>query len=69
MALFEKLKDYFTNDIAIDLGTANTLVYAKGRGIILNGVPLGAEWREQKAQISSCVLGRCPFMENQYLQQ
>ena len=24
----------FSNDLAIDLGTANTLVYAKGRGII-----------------------------------
>ncbi|HUZ10877.1 MAG TPA: rod shape-determining protein, partial [Acidimicrobiales bacterium] len=23
-------------DLAIDLGTANTLVYAKGRGIVLN---------------------------------
>jgi rod shape-determining protein MreB len=26
----------FSNDLAIDLGTANTLVYAKGRGIICN---------------------------------
>jgi len=26
----------FSNDLAIDLGTANTLVYAKGRGIVLN---------------------------------
>ena len=25
---------FFSNDLAIDLGTANTLVYAKGRGII-----------------------------------
>lgn len=36
MKFFEKLTDYFSNDIAIDLGTANTLVYAKGRGIILD---------------------------------
>src|SRR3984885_627375 len=36
MALLDKLADYFSNDIAIDLGTANTLVYAKGRGIILD---------------------------------
>jgi rod shape-determining protein MreB len=27
---------YFTNDISIDLGTANTLIYVKGRGIVLN---------------------------------
>ncbi len=26
----------FSNDLAIDLGTANTLVYAKGEGIVLN---------------------------------
>lgn len=27
---------YFSNDIGIDLGTANTLVYVKGRGIVIN---------------------------------
>jgi rod shape-determining protein MreB len=26
----------FSHDLAIDLGTANTLVYVKGKGIILN---------------------------------
>ena len=26
----------FTTDVAIDLGTANTLIYIKGRGIVLN---------------------------------
>src|SRR5258705_13728254 len=26
----------FSNDLAIDLGTANTLVYAKGRGIVVS---------------------------------
>src|SRR5277367_4925640 len=36
MGIFEKFSEYFSNDIAIDLGTANTLVYARGRGIILN---------------------------------
>ncbi|NUN68433.1 MAG: rod shape-determining protein [Bacteroidetes bacterium] len=30
------LLDYFSADIAIDLGTANTLVYMKGKGIVLN---------------------------------
>jgi rod shape-determining protein MreB len=29
-------KNYLVNDIAIDLGTANTLVYVKGRGILVN---------------------------------
>ena len=27
---------YFSNDLAIDLGTANTLIYARGRGVIVN---------------------------------
>ncbi len=36
MGFFDKVSEYFSNDIAIDLGTANTLVYAKGRGIILD---------------------------------
>ena len=27
---------YFSNDLAIDLGTANTLIYARGRGIVVN---------------------------------
>ncbi len=26
----------FSNDLAIDLGTANTLVYASGKGIVVN---------------------------------
>ena len=36
MGLLDKISEYFSNDIAIDLGTANTLVFAKGRGIILD---------------------------------
>ena len=34
--MFGRLATYFSNDIAIDLGTANTLVYLKGNGIVLN---------------------------------
>ena len=34
--MFKKILDWFSNDLAIDLGTANTLVYAKDRGIIVN---------------------------------
>src|ERR1700722_5632744 len=36
MSFVDKISEYFSNDIAIDLGTANTLVFAKGRGIILD---------------------------------
>lgn len=34
--MFQKLFTYFSKDLAIDLGTANTLVYAKGHGVILD---------------------------------
>ena len=30
------LRKYFSNDLAIDLGTANTLIYVRGKGIVLN---------------------------------
>ena len=66
---FAFLKSYFagfvTSDVAVDLGTANTLVYMKGKGIVLNepsvvaldkkdGVPvaIGAE--------AKVMLGRTP---------
>ncbi|NDE91310.1 MAG: rod shape-determining protein [Alphaproteobacteria bacterium] len=34
--MFANLFGYFSSDMAIDLGTANTLVYVKGKGIVLN---------------------------------
>lgn len=34
--ILEKFLKHFSNDLAIDLGTANTLVYSKGRGIVSN---------------------------------
>jgi rod shape-determining protein MreB len=35
MGLFVNMYNYFSSDLAIDLGTANTLVYIKGKGIVL----------------------------------
>jgi rod shape-determining protein MreB len=34
--ILDRLLGAFSNDLAIDLGTANTLVFAKGRGIVSN---------------------------------
>jgi len=34
--IFDRLLGLFSNDLAIDLGTANTLVYVKGRGIVFS---------------------------------
>ncbi len=36
MAMFSRILGVFSSDMAIDLGTANTLVYVRGRGVILN---------------------------------
>lgn len=34
--MLKKLRGVFSNDLSIDLGTANTLIYVRGKGIILN---------------------------------
>lgn len=34
--MFKKIFGMFSNDLSIDLGTANTLIYALGQGIVLN---------------------------------
>ena len=34
--MFNKIMSFWSTDMAIDLGTANTLVYVKGKGIVLN---------------------------------
>lgn len=34
--MFKKLRGIFSNDLSIDLGTANTLIYVRDRGIVLD---------------------------------
>ncbi len=34
--MFNNFRGLFFNDISIDLGTANTLIYVRGDGIVLN---------------------------------
>ena len=34
--MLKKLRGMFSNDLSIDLGTANTLIYVRGQGIILD---------------------------------
>ena len=36
MGLFSSVKKIWSQDMAIDLGTANTLVVLKGQGVVLN---------------------------------
>jgi rod shape-determining protein MreB len=56
---------FFSNDLAIDLGTANTLVYAKGRGIVVNEPSIVALDRNNKKVLAvgheaKDMLGRTP---------
>ena len=60
-----KLLSHFSNDIGIDLGTANTLVYLKDRGIVLREpsvVALDSNSRKVRAVGADAkrMLGRTP---------
>ena len=43
-----KFFSFLSQDIAIDLGTANTLIYVKGKGIVLNEPSVVALSNEKK---------------------
>tara|TARA_Y100001001_G_scaffold52411_1_gene48597 strand:- start:57 stop:1097 length:1041 start_codon:yes stop_codon:yes gene_type:complete len=45
--VIEKLFNIFAKDMAIDLGTANTLVYVKGEGVVLNEPSVVAKIEEE----------------------
>ena len=46
--LFDFILGKFSNDLAVDLGTANTLVYVKGRGIVLSEPSVVAVHRDSR---------------------
>src|SRR6476660_9464252 len=64
------LRGYFSTDMAIDLGTANTLIYVRGQGIVLNepsvvairqdGGPNGKKVIQQVGLAAKQMLGRTP---------
>lgn len=62
-----KLTGFLSADMAIDLGTANTLVYVKGQGIVLNepSVVAIANWKGKRQVLAvgeeaKLMLGRTP---------
>jgi rod shape-determining protein MreB len=55
--IFNKLIGLFSNDLAIDLGTANTLVIAKGHGIIINEPSVVAVKNEKYGQTKVLAVG------------
>ena len=65
--MFSSLTGWLSSDMAIDLGTANTLVYVKGKGIVLNepSVVAIAEEKGRKKVLAvgdeaKMMLGRTP---------
>ncbi|MBI3069230.1 MAG: rod shape-determining protein [Betaproteobacteria bacterium] len=68
--MFGFLSGYFNNDLAIDLGTANTLIYVRGKGIVLDepsvvairqdGGPNGKKVIQEVGVAAKQMLGRTP---------
>jgi rod shape-determining protein MreB len=56
--VFDALWGLFSTDLAIDLGTANTLVYVKGKGILFSEPSVVAVQRDSKGQRSVLAVGR-----------
>ena len=55
--IFNKIIGLFSNDLSIDLGTANTIVIAKGRGIIINEPSVVAVKTEKYGQTRVLAVG------------
>ena len=68
--MFGFLRSYFSNDLAIDLGTANTLIYVRGQGIVLDepsvvairqqGGPNGKKTIQAVGREAKQMLGKVP---------
>jgi rod shape-determining protein MreB len=68
----KRIRGLFSNDLSIDLGTANTLIYARGQGIVLNepsvvairtersGTPGNAKSIAAVGEAAKSMLGRTP---------
>jgi len=54
--MFRRLRGVFSTDLSIDLGTANTLIYVKDRGIVLDE-PSVVAIRQQNGQKSVVAVG------------
>ena len=58
LSMFDWLAGIFSNDLAIDLGTANTLVYLKGQGIVTNEPSVVAVRYENRGGKKILAVGR-----------
>ena len=68
--MFGFLRSYFSTDLAIDLGTANTLIYVRGKGVVLDepsvvairheGGPQGKKTIQAVGKQAKAMLGKVP---------
>src|SRR5882672_12174470 len=67
--MLKSFRGYFSNDLSIDLGTANTLIYVRGKGIVLNEPSVvavqeepgrGTKFIAAVGQEAKSMLGRTP---------
>ena len=65
--MLKSIKGFFSSDLSIDLGTANTLIYMKGKGIVLNEPSVVAVRKTHNSKIIAAtgveakrMLGRTP---------
>ena len=68
--MFESLRRYVSTDLAIDLGTANTLIYVRGKGVVLDepsvvairheGGPQGKKTIQAVGKEAKAMLGKVP---------
>lgn len=56
--LLDPIFGLFSNDLAIDLGTANTIVYMKGKGIVLSEPSVVAVRRDERGVSKVLAVGR-----------
>ncbi len=68
--MFDSFRRHFSTDLAIDLGTANTLIYVRGKGIVLDepsvvsirqeGGPNGKKSIQAVGHDAKAMLGKVP---------
>jgi rod shape-determining protein MreB len=56
--VFDSIWGLFSNDLAIDLGTANTLVYLRGRGIVSSEPSVVAVQKDHKGEMKVLAVGK-----------
>lgn len=57
MRLFDSIMGIFSSDLAIDLGTANTIIYVKGKGIVLSEPSVVARRTDSRGKDSMKAIG------------